>query len=210
MPSLRVPLAIGLTLIVVAIAVVLSKAPMTVARTSGVAPESALQLIRTRTRICQGNEVLPRETSAIVAWLGADVGPRVSADVTVGGRVVTRGERGAGWTGRSVVIPVRQVAHSVTGATVCFALAPRNETAIPRGLPSKTAVATSNGKKLGGTMSIEYLQPGSHSWWSRASSIAYHVGLGRDPSGTWAVLVAVVLAAAVATIASGLAFRELR
>jgi hypothetical protein len=54
------------------------------------------------------------------------------------------------------------------------------------------------------------LRPGTKSWWSMASSIAYHMGLGHAPSGTWIVFLLIVLVLGVVFIVVRLTLEELR
>jgi hypothetical protein len=211
MPGVKVALAIGLTLIAITLAVLLAHAPATLARTNGVTPEGTVATIRGRTSICQTGEVLPRGTSAVVAWLEASIGPRVTVALSAGGHVLATGERTSGWTGASVTIALAPMARTIAGVTACFRFAAINETVTVRGLASNAvASATSNGRRLGGQMRLEYLRPGRRSWWSMASAIAGHMGLGRVPSGRWAVIVACALAATIVALASGVLLRELR
>jgi hypothetical protein len=57
---------------------------------------------------------------------------------------------------------------------------------------------------------MEYLRPGRKSWWSLASSVAHHMGLGHAASGTWIVFLVLALMLTVVILASRLALRELR
>jgi hypothetical protein len=211
MRAARVALGAGLLLIVLALGLVLSGSPAAVLGSSGAPPEEALASVRSPVRLCQGGESLPRGTSAIVVWLGAALGPSVVVDAVSGGRLVAHGEAGAGWTGKDTTIPVRTVARTIEHVTLCFKFAPTNEAVIPGGRHAPRATPTTlNGKAQPWRMTIEYLGDGRRSWWSRGSSIAYHMGLGRLPSGAWAPVVAIVLALALVGATSALLVKELR
>lgn len=199
MRSARVLLIAGLALIGVGVALLALQRPAALARTNGATPEGDLTYITSHARICQAHEVVPRGTNAVVAWMGAFSGPGVSVEFAVDGRVLAHGRRGSGWTSRTVTIPLSAtVAHTST-ATVCFSLTPRYEQVIPRGSVEHGLPATTvNGKRLPGTIAIEYLRGGSHTWLSRVPAIARHLGLGRVPSGRWAPLLAVLLVVAMA------------
>ena len=45
---------------------------------------------------------------------------------------------------------------------------------------------------------VEYLRAGHGSWWSRASSVARHMGLGHAASGTWIVFLLIALMITIA------------
>jgi hypothetical protein len=206
----RWALLIGLLALVGAIAFVLSWDPAVVARANGVEPEEGLAAIRSGARVCQGQETLPRDTTAIAPWLGASTGPQVTGEVLVGGRVLARGVQGSGWSGRYLTIPVKAIGP-ISEATICLSFTATHETVYPRGTASAPAsAATWNGRALPGRFTVEYLTKGSRSWWSRASAAIDHMGLGRSPTGTWAAIAALVLTLAVAIAASGLLLRELR
>jgi hypothetical protein len=201
MRSARVVLIAGLALVLAGVALVSLQRPAALARTNGVKPEGNLAHITSHARICQVREVVPRGTKAIVAWIGAFTGPGISTELTVNGHVIAHGRRGSGWTSRTVTIPLSAAVAHTTTATVCFSVTPRYEVVVPRGSVVAGVPATIvNGKRLPGTMAIEYLHGGSRTWLSRAPTIASHLGLGRVPSGRWAPIVAVLLAVAMAAV----------
>jgi hypothetical protein len=206
----RWALLLGMLALMAGIAFVLSGSPAVLARANGVEPEEGLASIRSRASVCQASESLPRDTTAIVAWLGASTGPSVAAEVLAGGRVLARGEHASGWSGRSVTIPVKAIGP-VSSATICLSFTSAHETVYPRGAASAPAsAATWNGRALPGRFTVEYLTRGGRSWWSRASATIEHMGLGRSPTGTWAAIAALILMVAISVTASGLLLRELR
>jgi hypothetical protein len=211
MREARVALVIGLTLIAIALAALLSAAPEVVARTNGIQAAAPLAHDDAGATICQAGETLPGETSAIVIALSAFHGPRVTADVLAGTRVLTSGRQGSNWSGRTVTIPVRPLDRTFSDVTICFAFAVAHELVSPYGVPTPPALAASdNGAKLPGRLMVEDLKPGSRSWWSLASSIAHHMGFGRATGGLWAAVLAIALAVMVVASASAALLRELR
>ena len=90
MSRVRIALAAGLALIVVAIGFTLSEAPPSVARKSATAEET-LGFTNESHTLCQAGELLPRGTSAIRLSLGSFVGPRISLRAYVGKRLLTGG-----------------------------------------------------------------------------------------------------------------------
>jgi 4-amino-4-deoxy-L-arabinose transferase-like glycosyltransferase len=190
MCGVRVALAIGLALTIIALVLVLSGAPVAVAPRDTGLVEAELASTRHGSGLCQSGETVPVGTVAIRLSLKALIGPRVEVHVFAGGSVLTSGERGGGWTAATVTVPVRRVAHTAAHAKVCVAFAVEDETVVMAGTPtprSRAAVA-GGGQVLPGRLNIEYLLPGHKSWWSLAFSIARHMGLGRAWAGTWVVL----------------------
>ncbi|HTU77354.1 MAG TPA: hypothetical protein VMF09_01185 [Solirubrobacteraceae bacterium] len=211
MREARVALAAGLVLIAVALAAVLLHSPAAVAGSNGVAAEDPLGQILTRSRVCQSGEALPAGTSALVVSLSAFHGPAVSAEALSGASVLTRGRQGSNWSGRTVTIPLRPLARAVRDATICLAFSPGHEAVVPFGQPaSPTLAAGVGGSPLPGRMRAEYLKAGDRSWWSLASAVAYHVGLGRAAGGAWAAILAIALGVAVTAAAAGALAAELR
>jgi hypothetical protein len=212
MQNARVALAVGLALIAVAVAVVLSGSPQVLAGTNGVEPAAkALTSVPGSGSGCQANETLPAHTSAIRLSLEASAGPRVAVNVRSGNTVITHGEGTQGWLGQVVTIPVKGLDRTVRHATVCFSFTGANERVSFLGVPTpKRSAARSGGRALRGPISIEYLRPGGSTWWSLALSTARRMGLGRAWAGTWVALLVAGLMAAGVALASWLAVRELR
>jgi hypothetical protein len=213
MRGVQVALAAGLTLVIVAIGLTLSRSPATVAATNKhhAQQESPISSTRRPTSYCQAGETLPRGTTAIRISLGASIGPRVRLLVSVGGRVVTGGEQDSGWTGWVVAVPVRPLSHTLAGVTICASFAPTHETVILLGKRTQAAIAArEGGRPTQGRMWIEYLRPGTRSWASLASSVVRNMGFGRAWSGRGIVLVALLLLAAVAILATRLVLSEMR
>jgi hypothetical protein len=199
MRSVKVALTAGLTLLALAIGVTLLGSPMVLARTNRPPgkPEEPIATTDHSASYCQSEETLPHGTSAIRVWLDAVAGPRVTVAVLSGGRPLTSGERGSGWVGGSVTVPVRPLARTVPNATVCVSFALKDET------------LTVQGTSATQRMWIEYLRPGKASWASLAGALARHMGLGRALPGTWVVFLALALLATAVTIASRVLVREL-
>jgi len=53
------------------------------------------------------------------------------------------------------------------------------------------------------------MEPGGGSWWSRALSVARHMGIGHAISGTWVALLVAALVAALCALVIRLGWREL-
>jgi hypothetical protein len=212
MRRVTIALAAGLTLLAITIGLILAHAPMMVAGTNRPAGQSEEPIATSQEHnsYCQAGETLPQGTSALRVWLDAIYGPHVEVAVSAQGRRLTSGERGSGWVGGSVTIPVKPLPHAVSGATVCVSFRVRDETVALQGNVTPAASATrEDGQALPGRMWIEYLRPGEHSWSSLLASTARRMGLGRAAAGVWVVFLAIGLAAAVILLAAMLVVKEL-
>jgi hypothetical protein len=207
---LKLLLAAGLPLGVLAVAITLTQAPITVARVS-TTERTFLAEVRHKTSVCQAGEALPRETSAI--RLGADgfLGPRVTVEVLAHSRVIAHGERGSGWTAGVVTVPVNRLSTARSGVELCFTLFGNGEESTTLvGSPAAGArAAHGNDGPLPGRVSVEYLRPSRSSWWSLAPQVARRMGLGHAAAGTWCVLLVLALMGGVVALCSRLILREL-
>jgi len=212
MRAVKTALLAGLALLVIALVLTLLGSPMSVARMNR-APGQSEELVTSTNQsanYCQAHEVLPRGTSAIRIWIDAAAGPRVRVVVSSDGRPIISGERGSGWVGGSVTVPVKPLPRAVSGATVCVSFRLKDETIIVQGEHAPATTAARSGQEaLSGRIWIEYLRPGTRSWASLAPEVARHMGFGRAAAGTWIVFLALALLAAVVVLASNLVLREL-
>jgi hypothetical protein len=227
MNKVTVTLAVGIALLVLAVAVTLTRSPPRVVRAVaqevvGRGERRKLGLTASDIAICQANEVLPAGVSGIRLSLRAFYGARVHVVAYSGSTVLAAGRRGADWTAQSVTVPVEPLARASTHVKLCFAigpnsepvailgaLAPARETAVALTSHRLTPAAAIAGVPLGGRVGVEYLAAGRGSWWSRLSSVAGHMGLGRAYSGAWIAFLVAALMAAVGVLAVRLTAREL-
>jgi hypothetical protein len=209
MRGVRIALAAGLALMAIAIVVTLLGSPISVAASNTVPsrPEEPLASTTHGSSYCQEHETLPRGTSAIRVWLAAAYGPRVHVTVRSGGHLISGGYGGSGWSGGSVTVPVKPLAHAVSGATVCVSFALRDETVLVIG--NRASPAHAGSPAISSRMWIEYMHPGTVSWASLVPSVIRHMGFGRAAPGTWVVYLALALVVAVAALASNAVLRDL-
>lgn len=211
MRSVKVALAVALALVAVAIGAVLSHSPLTVVgRNSVQAPLYRDGSVSADASSCQPAGTVPEGTSAIRISLGANVNPKIGVKVFAGSHLVTRGELGAGGgLNASATVPVRPVSSTVREAQICMTLGPSAEPVGIRGIPTQL---TANGvyRLQDVKLRTEYLRPGPKSWWSRASSIVYRMGLGRAAGGEWIAFLVLAMMLAVVVLASRLTLKELR
>jgi hypothetical protein len=202
----RVALAVGLLLLLVALAVVLSQSPLTVAGANSVPVIRRILIVPPGGTACTPAGTLPAGTSAIRLSMFGNAGPHVQLTARSGPEVVASGERAAGWgITESLTVPVNRVGEERPNTEVCVKLGPGIEPVAFNGALGRNAT---NPEVRG--FRVEYLQPGSKSWWSRASGVAERIGRGHAPSGTWIVFLLIALMIAVAALAAQLVIRELR
>ena len=210
----RAALALGLLVIVAGAVVLLSSSETRRAGTNAVRGNALLsQSSGNATRLCQGGELLPRDTGAIRLSLAAGgSGPRLTLTASAGGRVLTHGSRAAGWSGGAVTIPVQRVGRTVDQVRVCAGLGAGSPVAlrgqaVPAGTNDPAAAALA-GAPATGRLRIDYLRPGRESWWSYASTVAHRIGLARTRTGLWVALVASLLMLSAAGLAGWRVLRD--
>jgi Predicted membrane protein (DUF2142) len=191
----RTVLAVELALIAITAAIVMFGGPVQTLANNGVGYSSIIAAGNGGATVCQTGETLPRGASSLLLGLQAVVGPRVTVTVFSQGprgdkgHQLASGTRNPGWTGAQVSVPVSRVTHTASDVTICSQLGQTRETIGVLGHKTNPAIAARSANSvLPGRMGIEYLAPGSRSWWSQALSVARRLGLGRAPSGTWVAL----------------------
>ena len=221
MKNVKVTLALGIALIALAGGLTLRQSPPRVLRANGPNAHWSLALTDRQPSICQANEVLPAQTSAIRISIIAFFGSKVHVVAYRGSRVLTEGRRGPNWTGTSVTVPVGQVSRTSSQVNLCFALGPNAETIVIPGFltsPSAAAVVSENGVlpagtgsqtfRLKGRILVEYLTSSRRSWWSRISQVVANMGRGHFIGGISVALLAASLMLVVGFFTVRLTLRE--
>jgi hypothetical protein len=200
----RLALAAGLTVLVVALAIVLTRPPLIVAGSNGVKANLAVTFIRHAEGSCESGGTVPEGTRAIRVSLSANTGPKVILKVFSGRTLVTEGEHDAGWgIDETVTLPVKRVPRTIVNARICTSVG-----ALPEPLQvNGTQVRTTSGAIVT-LLRMEYLRPGEHSWLSLAGSVARNMGLDHAPSGAWGSYLVIAIMLLVSIIASRLVLRE--
>lgn len=199
-------LALGLAAIVAALAVVLTRPPLTVVGTNEVPANLAVSFISKSDVGCQGGGIVPADTQAIRVSLSANTGPSVALRVYSGARLVSEGARSAGWgVDETVTVPIKRVPQTISNARICTTIGPVVEPLQLNGL----RVRTSNGASAV-LLRMEYLQPGERSWLSLAPSIARDMGFDHAPSGVVGAYLIVAMMLAVSALCSYALLRRAR
>lgn len=221
MRNVTITLVVGLALIALVGAVTLTRSPPRVVHVNGPGSAGPLTASAGDLSICQTGEALPAHVSAIRLSMWAFLGWKIDVKVYGPRQLLTEGSRGPDWTGTSVTVPVKPLAHAAPHTALCFSTGPNSEPELILGYPTapaRAAVALKPGLpatqapvegRLPGRVSAEYLTSGTGSWWSRILAVARHMGLGRAFAGTWIALLAAALMAAVAVLVTRLTLREL-
>lgn len=203
-----VALALGLTIVGAAIAVVLTQAPPVVLAKNSARPFGRLAVTggASGAEVCQAGETLPRGTQSIRLTLAAQYGPEVHATVLLGSQIVSAGDRGSGW-GANLSLPLQAVSRAISPVTVCLTIS-KGERVTILGSQADPARAARIGTRrpLAGAFRIEYLGAGRSSWLAMAMTVARHLGLGRAWSGTWVALL-VLVSMTTATLLTSLLVR---
>jgi hypothetical protein len=207
--NVRVTLGVGIVLLLAVGAVTLTHSPPRVVQVNTKQRVLGGTIIGDA-EVCQANEVLPADVSALRLGIGAYFGPRVKVRALSGSLVLTEGAVGPTWTGTSVTIPVNPLSHATSGVKLCMHVGPNSELVFFKGAPARASESASYGEGalLGGRVAVEYLAPGDGSWWSRILEVARHMGIGHALSGTWVVLLIAALVSAVGVLAVGVVWRE--
>lgn len=203
-------LIVGLALLAIAIGVLLTRSPVEVAATNSIPAPSPVEYVNGGSTACQPGGTIPKGTTAIRISASQNTGPMVTLEALSGPLIVARGERAAGWgIDETVTVPVKRVAHAIPNAKICAVFGPALEAVQINGvLVRPTGVSGTPETEAG--FAVEYLRPGSSSWWSLASAVGRRMGFGHAPSGTWIVFLLLVLTITIVALASRLLLRELR
>jgi hypothetical protein len=207
---IRIAVGIGLTLVAIAVGVSLARSPLVLAGTDGTPLPTEIIASAVPIAICQPEETVPAGTTVLRLSILSLLGPRLKLVATSGGRVVTVGELGYGWTGSVASVPVRRVVGTHRHTKICFTLAKRQQLVNVRGAETTVAPATMNGKQvLPGRIRIEYLRPDSSTWLSLLLPTARRIGLTIG-GGAGIVVIPFALLVVVASLSSWLLVRDLR
>jgi hypothetical protein len=195
--AVRGALAVGLAAIGVALALTLAQAPLVVGGTNSIAVSEALVATYGGVSACQENETIPAGTTAVRLWLQGNIKSRVHVRVLAGSQTVATGVQEGSQEGKVMTVPVGRVGQTLRHARVCFAIARAVQPLELLGGPVPHPARGEPTEK----MRIEYLHPGSDSWWSLIGPVARRLGIGRAPEGSLTALIPLVLMALAALLA---------
>jgi 4-amino-4-deoxy-L-arabinose transferase-like glycosyltransferase len=203
----KIAIGVGLTVLAIAIAAVLSQSPLVVIGSNAVPASKRVIYEAGGKSFCQPGGTLPPRTSAVRISAIAKIGPTVSVQMLSGTHVVAQGRRAAGWgDAETVTIPLTPVSHAVPNARLCVKLGPFGEGIALFG--ASTEMAVGNGRvETRKEFRIEYLRTGRQSWWSLIPGVVRRMGFGHAPASAWAVFLLAAMMVAVAVLALRLLIR---
>jgi hypothetical protein len=200
--------ALGLAGIVVTFVVLLAhSAP----RRSGtdLTPNGAfVAFLHAGQQACQGQELLPADTSAVRMTIGTYGRPGPPVRVAwsqQGGRPIALGELGSGWQQGVVTIPVRHVSQPSDGLRVCLTNGGPQVIALAGTKPDSGYSVDVAGGTIAGRLRFDYLRPGRESWFELLPTLVYRSTIGKAGlvrHWAWAGAVVLMLLAAALAIAT--------
>jgi hypothetical protein len=195
---LAAAVAAGAVALLVALALVLGDSKPRQAGSNYVAELEPVGTIQGSGERCQSGLVLPADTDAVRLLLGTygEPTPRVSVRATKGSEEVTSGSIPAGGHEGHLDVPLRRVDAETGGVTVCVDIEGSERTVL---------------YGLAGTVRLEWLRPGSESWFDLLPVVARRFGYGKaNPFGSWLIVVAGLMLALAWFLAGRVLLRELR
>jgi hypothetical protein len=198
-------LAVGLALLIGAIALVMSRSGMKETGSNRVRVQSVLASVHPGETLCQSDELVPAGTGTVRAAMAPTSARRADLRVTVradaDGRIVARGTLRPDARG-PVSVPVRPLVRRDTPASVCFATG-SGPAYVVGGEPvapgtAKVGAHASGGHAIGGDVRIVYLEPRPRSWWSFAPTAMERMDAGRRLNGSAIGTVVLLLSAGAA------------
>lgn len=192
-------MAAGLVAVLAGLVLVLAESKPRQAGTNYVPEVEPVATIRGSGSRCLENQVVPADAAAVRVLVGTygDPRPGLRLSARSGGEQLTSGQLPPGGPEGHVDVPIERVSELRDRATVCLDV--RGE----RGTRTVLYGAA-------GTVSLEWLRPGSESWFDLLGTVAHRFGLGRAlPEGPLVLPLAIVLLLAAWAAALRLALREL-
>lgn len=210
--SVAIALAVGLALTAIAVIAVLTRSPLVLAGTNSVSAKNYIEVNHQgKVTTCQPSGTIPKGTSAIrIGIEGIYFGPPTTVKIFKSSHVLGEGRQiPGGAAAPTVTAHVGSLDRPVRNARICMTVGPMIGPLRYYGVPKNSAPPGADPLQQA-TLHLEYLRPAGKSWLTLASSIAYHMGLGRAPNGTWVAFLVIALGLVVVLLASRIAIEELR
>lgn len=185
-------LVLGLLALAVGLVATLSHTSQRRSGTNGVWPTFEVGQAAPGQRACQGGELLPAGTSAVMLVLQPlqAVGPRVAVTLSRHGRTLDRTSvLVSARRGTVATAPIEPPARDLDDVEVCLTIGPHGHVTLVGGpTPPDAGSLTVDGEATGSSLPFTYLHSGTKSWWQHASTVADRMALGRgDWGGRWVV-----------------------
>ncbi len=125
---------------------------------------------------CQGEELLPADTSALRVTIGTYDKPGPPIELTVTGphgEDLTSGRLGAGWRQGLVQIPVRHVSDATQGAQICLHDEGPGPITVAGAVPDPGFHMQVGNSTIEGRLRYDFMRPGRESWLSLLPTIVH-------------------------------------
>jgi hypothetical protein len=162
-------------------------------------------------QLCEPGELVPGDTGALrlSASTGGAPGPRLDATIGVGARALAAGSLPAGWRSGTIAIPISRVRSSQEGASICLVNRGSHGVSFGGSVPDASFYVVLGGKPLSGRLRIEYMRPGSESWFALLPTLVYRFSLAKgDLVRHWAAPAVLLLMLLAVGLAVRTIFRE--
>jgi hypothetical protein len=192
----RIVVALGLIAIAIAAAAILSQRSQRRSGTNLTADVGYVLTLPAGQQLCEPGELIPGDTGALrlQASAGALPGPEVAFTVSDARGPLSSGVLKPGWRGGTVTIPLTRVRSTAPGTMICLVNHGARPISLGGSVPDADFYVVLNGKPLNGRMRIEYMRPGSESWFSLLPTLAHRFSLAKaDAVRHWAAVAAIVL-----------------
>ncbi|HEX8052469.1 MAG TPA: hypothetical protein VF517_05710 [Thermoleophilaceae bacterium] len=181
MIRLLVVFAAGVAAIASGVVAVMDDRAPRQAGNNGIKPVAFDVVAADRRPACQTGELVPKDAASLEMTIGTFGAPGapLEATFTKDGRTVTSGRLARGWHEGVVRVPLRPVARTTGGVTVCIRSASRG----------RIALAGHEGR-----FRLAYFRAGRESWFDLAGTVTHRFGLGKAAwEGSWTIVLAAFL-----------------
>ncbi|HEX3909328.1 MAG TPA: hypothetical protein VHW67_01335 [Solirubrobacteraceae bacterium] len=204
----RLVVAIGLPAITIAAIAILAGSAPRRAGTNLTADTGYVLPLDPGRQLCEPAELVPGDTAALRLNIssGAPQGPRLDLTMSNADGPVGVGGLAAGWRSGVLSIPVSRVRTTKQAVMICLVNRGTTRVAFGGSVPDSGFYVVIGGKPLSGRMRIEYMRPGSETWFSLLPTLVHRFSLAKaDLVRHWAAGAVLVLM----LIAIGLAARTI-
>jgi hypothetical protein len=192
----RAVVAIGLLAVALAAFITLARSAPRRAGTNLTTDTGFVIPLAAGQQLCEPGELVPGDTAAlrVSASSGAQPGPRLDLSVTDARGTVSAGGVPAGWRSGTLTIPLSRVRQTVPGAQICLVNRGHLQVLFGGSVPDSNFYLALGGRPFNGRLRIEYMRPGSESWFSLLPTLMHRFSLAKaDVVRHWAGSAAIVL-----------------
>jgi hypothetical protein len=189
-------LVVGLLAIAIAGVVVLSRSAPRRSGTNLISDFGFVIPLAPGQQLCEPAELVPGDTGGLRLAVdsGAFPGPRLQASINAPQGPVSSGELKPGWRSGTILVPLDRIPRTLPSATVCLRNAGSREVRFGGSTPASGFVIEDAGKPLSGRLRIEYMRPGSESWFALLPTLVHRFSLAKsDIVRHWAWIAVIVL-----------------